>query len=188
MCETSQCLHCEDERPTTMTESPERNHQTQPAPTAQLRRAAIFPSKHAPVLLLSPHSLRHPARLLPAVEVIPLAASTAPIIIRGLSVGKVVRILGLHVIETRSLVEVCCLRVQRRGVLPVQCLNHPGLRTCTFSVSSEQCRHLKQIISHSGLTSAATKFEESQHQLHSFVSNQNHTTTTFKTNDIADPI
>lgn len=56
------------------------------------------------------------ARLLAAVKVIPLPASTAPVIVRSLGVGKVVSILGLHVVEAGSLVEVRSLGIQRRSV------------------------------------------------------------------------
>jgi hypothetical protein len=55
-------------------------------------------------------------RLLAAVKVIPLPASTAPIIVRSLGVGKVVSILGLHVVEAGSLVKVRGLGIQRRSV------------------------------------------------------------------------
>jgi hypothetical protein len=57
------------------------------------------------------------ARLLAAVEVVPLAASAAPVIVRGLRVCQVVGVLGLHVVEARSLVEVRSLGIERRGVL-----------------------------------------------------------------------
>ena len=56
------------------------------------------------------------ARLLAAVKVIPLPASTAPVIVRSLGVGKVVSILSLHVVEAGSLVEVRSLGIQRRSV------------------------------------------------------------------------
>jgi hypothetical protein len=68
-------------------------------------------------------------RLLAAVEVVPLATSAAPVIVRGLSVGKVVGILGLHVVEASGLVEVRGLCVQRRSVLAVQLLSQ---HACTF--------------------------------------------------------
>jgi hypothetical protein len=57
------------------------------------------------------------ARLLAAVEVVPLAASAAPVIVRGLRVCQVVGVLGLHVVEARGLVEVRSLGIERRGVL-----------------------------------------------------------------------
>ena len=51
-------------------------------------------------------------RLLAAVEVVPLAASAAPVIVGCLGVGKVVGILGLHVVEASGLVEVRGLCVE----------------------------------------------------------------------------
>ena len=56
------------------------------------------------------------ARLLAAVEVVPLAASPAPVVVRRLGVGQVVGILGLHIVEAGSLVEVRSLGIQRRSV------------------------------------------------------------------------
>merc|ERR1719181_1787490 len=76
------------------------------------RGAIATPTRHA-----------RAARLLAAVEVVPLAASAAPVVVRGLRVGQVVGVLRLHVVEARRLVEVGCLRVQRRGVLAVQLLS-----------------------------------------------------------------
>jgi hypothetical protein len=64
------------------------------------------------------------AQLLAAVEVVPLAASPAPVVVRRLGVGQVVGILGLHVVEAGSLVEVGGLGVQRRGVLAVEGLEN----------------------------------------------------------------
>ena len=52
------------------------------------------------------------SRLLAAVEVVPLAASAAPVIVGCLGVGKVVGILGLHVVEASGLVEVRGLCVE----------------------------------------------------------------------------
>ena len=71
--------------------------------------------------LVAPHGL---VRLLPAVEVVPLTTSAAPVIVRGLSVGEVVGVLSLHVVEASSLVEVCRLSVQRSRVLSVELLKH----------------------------------------------------------------
>ena len=70
---------------------------------------------------MAPHGL---VRLLPAVEVVPLTTSAAPIIVRGLSVGEVVGVLSLHVVEASSLVKVCRLSVQRSRVLSVELLKH----------------------------------------------------------------
>ena len=66
-------------------------------------------------------SLKH---LLTAVKVVPLAASAAPVIVRSLRVGKVVGVLGLHVVEACSLVEICSLGIQRRSVLAVKSLEN----------------------------------------------------------------
>jgi len=57
-------------------------------------------SSGVPVCLSPAH------RLLAAVKVVPLATSAAPVIVGSLSVGKVIGILGLHVVETSGLVEV----------------------------------------------------------------------------------
>ena len=63
-------------------------------------------------------------RLLAAVEVVPLAAGTAPVVIGRLGVCQVVGILGLHVVEAGGLVEVRSLGVQRRGVLLLNTKQH----------------------------------------------------------------
>ena len=62
--------------------------------------------------LLSTARVLVTAQLLAAVEVVPLAASAAPVVVRGLRVGKVVGILGLHVVEASGLVEVRGLCVE----------------------------------------------------------------------------
>jgi hypothetical protein len=58
------------------------------------------------------------------VEVVPLPASTTPIVIRRLGVSKIVGILSLHVVETSRLVKVGCLCVQGRGMFAVEILQH----------------------------------------------------------------
>ena len=75
----------------------------------------------------SPHNHVRPSSakcLLAAVEVVPLAAGAAPIVVRGLSVGKVVSVLCLHVVEAGGLVEVRSLGVKCRSVLAVKCLEN----------------------------------------------------------------
>ena len=68
------------------------------------------------------------------VEVVPLVAGAAPIVIRGPVVGLVVGVLGLLVVEAGGLLVVTSLRVQRRGLF-LRRRHKP-----TVSGSSPSCR------------------------------------------------
>ena len=95
------------------------------------REAIATPTRHA-----------RAARLLAAVEVVPLAASAAPVVVRGLRVGQVVGVLGLHVVEAGGLVEVRSLGVQGRGVLAVEGLENLRAARRSGPVHSRQrARH-----------------------------------------------
>jgi hypothetical protein len=81
-----------------------------------------FPGLLLRASMALPEERSQTQRLLPAVEVVPLAACAAPVVIGRLGVGQVVGILGLHVVEARGLVEVRRLGIESRGVLAVQLL------------------------------------------------------------------
>jgi hypothetical protein len=72
---------------------------------------------------------------------IPLAAGTAPIVVRCLCICQVVGVLGLHVVEAGGLVEVGSLGVQRSSVLVATVVYMPGC----FKECERHCANSKKM-------------------------------------------